>query len=85
MAPGGTGEREGIGGVTGKLEVHPDCARRPEMDADAFEGLLRDIRRHGQREPIVLLDGLIYDGRARYEACLRLGLIPRTCAAPSTD
>jgi ParB-like chromosome segregation protein Spo0J len=71
--------------MTGKLEVHPDCARRPELDTDTFERLVRDIKRHGQREPIELLDGRIYDGRARYAACLRLGLIPRTCAAPSTD
>jgi len=63
--------------MTGKLEIHPDCARRPELDAVAFEKLVRDIRRRGQLEAIELLDGQIYDGRARYAACLRLGLIPR--------
>jgi len=63
--------------VTGKLEVHPDCARRPELDPESFERLVRDIKRHGQREPIELLDGLIIDGRARWRACVRLGLIPR--------
>ncbi|MEX2650361.1 MAG: ParB N-terminal domain-containing protein [Alphaproteobacteria bacterium] len=45
----------------------------PDLDA-----LAADIRAYGQRDPIVVHNGLILDGRNRFEACRRAGLAPAT-------
>jgi hypothetical protein len=39
--------------------------------------LENDIRENGLRFPIVLLDGLVLDGRNRYRACKTVGVEPR--------
>jgi hypothetical protein len=45
-----------------------------------------DIRRHGIREPLDLLDGKLLDGRNRQIACKRLGIDhpTRAVSRPST-
>lgn len=48
----------------------------PAMGADEFEALKRDIAEHGQREPIVMVDGELVDGRNRLRACEELGIEP---------
>lgn len=42
-------------------------------DAD-FTALKEDIYNHGQREPVIVLDGMVLDGWHRYRACTELGL-----------
>lgn len=56
---------------------HPALMDFPSIDGDAFEKLKENIRREGQRRLIAMRDGYIWDGRARYRACLDLNLVPR--------
>jgi len=63
-------------------QIHPAAAEFPLMDETRLSALADDLRDHGQREPIRLLDGLIIDGRNRYRACALIGAEPRTEALP---
>lgn len=59
------------------IPIHPAAAMFPELQGEEFEALVKDIKEHGQREPIVLLDGMILDGRNRYRAVMSLFLKPK--------
>ena len=61
-----------------KWAAHPLTKYVPCMDFDGpeFAALLHDIEVSGQKEPIVLYEGKILDGRHRYEACRRLDRSP---------
>ncbi len=59
------------------LSFHPASDIFPLVESDVKE-LMSDIQEHGQREPILLLDGKILDGRTRYRACEGLGIEPLT-------
>jgi ParB-like chromosome segregation protein Spo0J len=61
-----------------EMQSHRAAEIFPTMAGADFEALVDDIRQHGQREPIVVHDGLILDGRNRYKACLQLGIKPLT-------
>jgi N6-adenosine-specific RNA methylase IME4 len=50
------------------LPFHQLANLFPLIEGDAFESLVADIRAHGVREPVTLLDGSILDGRNRYRA-----------------
>jgi DNA modification methylase len=50
------------------------------MTEPDYQALKADLFAVGQRDPIVLLDGRILDGRHRYRACVELGMPPRTRA-----
>ena len=56
---------------------HPFADVFPLLEGDDFAKLLEDIREHGQREPVILYDGKILDGRNRYRACVELGIPPQ--------
>ena len=56
--------------------LHPAAELFPVMDEAAFAALVADIATHGQREPILVLDGQVIDGRHRLRACEQLGLEP---------
>lgn len=60
------------------MDFHEVADIFPMMGATEFDGLVRDIAEHGQREPIVIHNNMILDGRNRYKACIKLGLKPIT-------
>jgi hypothetical protein len=62
--------------MTTAYPLHPAAEIFPVMDEAAFEALIADIAAHGQREPILILDGQVIDGRHRLRACEQLGLEP---------
>ena len=62
--------------MTASFPLHPAAELFPVMDEAAFAALVADIAAHGQREPILVLDGQVIDGRHRLRACEQLGLEP---------
>jgi len=59
------------------MEFHDVCNLFPMMEDDEYRALVDDICKHGLREPIVVWQGKIVDGRNRYRACMELGITPR--------
>ena len=60
-----------------KRDFHPVAELFPLLGGNEFDGLVKDVREHGLREPIWLhQDGRIIDGRNRYLACLEAGIEP---------
>jgi len=56
---------------------HPLAAAFPLIEGPEFDELVADVREHGLRDPIVLYEGLILDGRNRRRACEVAGVEPR--------
>jgi protein gp37 len=56
------------------LKIHPLAHCLPDIPEDQFKALKEDISGLGVLYPIVLLDGMILDGRHRYRACQELGI-----------
>lgn len=63
--------------MTTSIPLHPAAELFPVMDEVAFAALVADIAAHGQREPILILDGRVIDGRHRLRACEQLGIEPQ--------
>lgn len=57
-------------------ELHPLCTLFPRLSGAEFAALRDDIAANGQRQPIILHEGMILDGGNRYRACLDAGVQP---------
>jgi len=66
-------------------DVHPCADIFPAMHGAEFDALVADIQEHGQREPIVLYDLKILDGRNRARACESLGITPKVADYVGND
>lgn len=55
-------------------EFHEVANIFPMMNEVEFAGLIDDIRKNGQREPVWIHEDKIVDGRNRYRACLELDI-----------
>lgn len=64
--------------MTSELKPHRLAEIVPAASEADYASLLDGIREHGQREPVVLYEGLILDGRTRYRACAELDIEPVT-------
>lgn len=67
------------------VEFHPIANVFPLMEGAEFAELVADIRTNGLREPIVMFEGKILDGRNRYRACTDAGVGPDSIAYDGTD
>jgi N6-adenosine-specific RNA methylase IME4 len=59
------------------LDFHTLASLFPLLEGADFDGLVDDIRTHGLREPVVLYQGRVLDGRNRLRACELAGVAPR--------
>lgn len=55
------------------IKTHAIAEALPEMSSEEFESLVKDIEEHGLREPIVIYEGSVLDGRHRMRAIEQLG------------
>ncbi len=57
-----------------ELKIHPFADCLPKLSESENQELRDDIAKRGLREPILIKDGYIIDGRHRYHACCELGM-----------
>jgi DNA modification methylase len=60
------------------LSWHPAACIFPMMPDDELQSLADDIAKHGLREPVVMFDGKVLDGRNRSAACAIAQVKPKT-------
>lgn len=63
-----------------ELRINPVAAEFPQLEDILFNAPVVGMRSHGQRLPIVLYEGMLWDGRVRYPAWAELGL--KLCLVP---
>lgn len=61
-----------------ELKSHPIADIFPMLSDDDLRGLSADIKANGQRDPIIVFQGKILDGRNRYKACGVAGVVAKT-------
>lgn len=62
-----------------KYKLHPIALVYPDIQGQHFEDLKKSIKKgKGLRQPIILHEGKIIDGKNRYRACQELGIEPDT-------
>ncbi len=59
-----------------ELTQHPLSANFPSMSEADYLALKDDIDEYGQREPIIMFEGMVLDGWHRYRACVEIGIEP---------
>jgi ParB-like chromosome segregation protein Spo0J len=57
-----------------RLAYHSIADVFPLLEQGEFDALVADIQQYGLREPVVLFEGKILDGRNRYRASLQAGV-----------
>jgi ParB-like chromosome segregation protein Spo0J len=67
------------------LKPHPASEIFPLMTGKEFDELFNDIKLVGLREPIVLHEGMILDGRNRLRACERANIEPSFISFDGSD
>ena len=63
--------------MTKHLKPHDLANIFPMLGKEDAKALAQDIAEHGLRDPIVLFEGRILDGRNRYVACTQAGVLPQ--------
>ncbi|SED59660.1 hypothetical protein SAMN05444161_3552 [Rhizobiales bacterium GAS191] len=71
--------------MSDELKPHPIAELFPAMDDEQFAALVADIKANGLRDPIVLYEGMILDGRNRDKARLEAGEELRTVTFKGDD
>lgn len=56
------------------IDIHPMANVMPMLQEHEFKLLVKDIQTNGQKEPIVIYEEKVLDGRNRLKACQKLGL-----------
>lgn len=69
----------------GPYEVHPFADKFPLVDGGEFDDLVESVRKHGNRQPIILSydKRVLIDGRNRYRACAKAGREPAVRTMPA--
>lgn len=68
-----------------EIPFHPLANLFPLIEGADFADLVADVRANGLREPVVVYDGQILDGRNRYRACKAAGVPVRTVTYEGDD
>lgn len=68
-----------------EIPFHPLANLFPPIEGADFADLVADVRANGLREPVVVYEGQILDGRNRYRACKAADVPVRTVAYEGDD